>query len=58
MALWRDSLRLFLWRTLSVCCISEAIAYGFQLLLASLQEASFYGVKGRLSEGKKPCIEG
>lgn len=48
MALWRDSLRLFLWRTLSVCCISEAIAYGFHLLLTSLQEASFYGVKGRL----------
>jgi uncharacterized membrane protein YcgQ (UPF0703/DUF1980 family) len=58
MALWRDSLRLFLWRTLSVCCISEAIAYGFHLFLTSLQEASFYGVKGRLSKGKKPCIEG
>lgn len=58
MALWRDCLRLFLWQTLSVCCISEAIAYGFQLLLASLQEASFYGVKGRLSKGKKPSIEG
>lgn len=58
MALWRDSLRLFLWRTLSVCCISEAIAYGFHLFLTSLQEASFYGVKGRLSEGKKPSIEG
>ena len=58
MALWRDYLRLFLWQTLSVCCISEVIAYGFQLFLASLQEASFYGVKSRLSKGKKPSVEG
>jgi hypothetical protein len=35
-----------------------AFTYGFHSLHARLQKAAFYSVKGRLSEGKKPCIEG
>jgi hypothetical protein len=33
-------------------------AYGFRLFTARLQEASFHGVKGRLSKGEKPCLAG
>ena len=43
---------------LSIYCISTAFAYGFHLLPASLQKAAFHSVKGCLSEGKRPRIEG
>ena len=33
-------------------------AYGFHLLPASLQKASFYSVKGILSKDKKPSFAG
>ena len=43
---------------LTACCVSEAFAYDFHLLTASLQEASFHGVKGYLLKGGKPYLVG
>ena len=54
---WRNYLRLFK-AALPICYIPTAFTYGFNLLPARLQEASFYSVKGHLSKGKKPCFEG
>lgn len=35
---------------------SAVFAYDFRRLPTSLQEASFYSVKGSLLQGEKPCI--
>ena len=43
-------------QALSICCISQAFAYGFHLLPTDLQKASFHNAKGHISEGKKPCL--
>lgn len=43
--------------TLSIYCISLAFIYGFHILQTNLQEVSFCSVKGRLSKGKKICLE-
>lgn len=45
-------------KALMICCISMAFTYSFSLLPTSLQEVTFYRVKGHLLEGERTSIAG